>query len=420
VPGTRLRPDTVVRVTSQPNLQRRTLRVLAAAQIFGGIGFFLGVTVAALLARDITGSESLAGVPLAFAVAAGAIAAAPLGAWMGQVGRRPGLVAGQLIAAAGAAIVVLAAGLESFPLLCLAMAGFGIGNTSNLLARYAATDLAPAAQRARAISVVLLATAAGAIAGPNLVALTEPIAAALGVLEHAGPFAVAVVAYAIAATILVTLLRPDPLLASRDGAEGVSELASGWSGALRALPSWPRLALIGAAIMAASNVAMVAVMTMTPIHMGDAGQSLSAVGFVISLHVAGMYLPSPVSGWLADRYGRLVVIAGGGLAAVAPGESTPLMGLALVLLGVGWNLGLVGGSALLTDAVAPERRAQTQGAADLMMGLAAVTGNLVAGPLFHAGAFGVLGGGAAAIGAVLILLAARARAPVAATSSPAR
>jgi MFS family permease len=402
--------------------------VLAAAQVFGGIGFFLGVTVAALLARDITGSESLAGVPLAFAVAAGAIAAAPLGAWMGQVGRRPGLVAGQLIAAAGAAIVVLAAGLESFPLLCLAMAGFGIGNTSNLLARYAATDLAPAAQRARAISVVLLATAAGAIAGPNLVALTEPIAAALGVLEHAGPFAVAVVAYAIAATILVTLLRPDPLLASRDGAEGVSELASGWSGALRALPSWPRLALIGAAIMAASNVAMVAVMTMTPIHMGDAGQSLSAVGFVISLHVAGMYLPSPVSGWLADRYGRLVVIAGGGLAlvaagvlaAVAPGESTPLMGLALVLLGVGWNLGLVGGSALLTDAVAPERRAQTQGATDLMMGLAAVTGNLVAGPLFHAGAFGVLGGGAAAIGAVLILLAARARAPVAATSSPAR
>jgi MFS family permease len=412
-----------VPVPPTPYLQRRTLRVLAAAQVFGGIGFFLGVTVAALLARDISGSESLAGVPLAFAVASGAIAAAPLGAWMGSAGRRPGLAAGHLIAASGAGLVVLAAGIESFPLLCLGMAAFGLGNTSNLLARYAATDLAPPAQRARSISVVLLATAAGAIAGPNLVAPTEPLAAVLGVLDRAGPFAVAVVAYVIAATILLALLRPDPLLASRDTREGDGDPAAGWAGALRSLPSWPRLALIGAGVMAASNVAMVAVMTMTPIHMGDAGEPMPAVGLVISLHVAGMYLPSPASGWLADRYGRFAVIASGGLAlvtagvlaAVAPGDNTPLLGLALALLGVGWNLSLVGGSALLTDAVAPQRRAQTQGAADLLMGLAAVSGNLIAGPLFHAGAFAVLGSGAAAIGAILIVLAARARAPVAAT-----
>ena len=407
---------------SAPHLQRRTLRVLAAAQVFGGIGFFLGVTVAALLARDISGREALGGVPLAFAVATGAIAAAPLGAWMARAGRRPGLAAGHLIAASGAALVVLAAGLESFPLLCLGMAGFGLGNTSNLLARFAATDLAPVQQRARAISVVLLATAAGAIAGPNLASPTEPLADALGVLASAGAFAVAVVAHMIAATILLALLRPDPLLASREAAEEVAGPAAGWASALRGLPSWPRLALIGVVVMAASNVAMVAVMTMTPIHMQGAGESLSAVGLVISLHVAGMYLPSPVSGWLADRYGRLPVIAGGGLAllaagvlaALAPGNNTPLTGLALALLGVGWNLGLVGGSALLTDAIAPERRAQTQGAADLVMGLTAISGNLVAGPLFHAGAFGVLGAGAAAIGAALIVLAARARAPVAA------
>ena len=113
--------------------------------------------------------------------------------------------------------------------------------------------------------------------------------------------------------------------------------------------------------------------------------------------------------------GGLALLAAGVLAALAPGDNTPLMGLALGLLGVGWNLGLVGGSALLTDAIEPERRAQTQGAADLVIGLTAISGNLVAGPLFHAGAFGVLGAGAAAIGAVLIVLAARAQAPVAAT-----
>ena len=404
-------------------LQRRTLWVLAAAQVFGGVGFFLGVTVAAVLARDLSGRESLGGVPLAFAVLSGALAAAPIGAWMARAGRRPGLAAGHLIAAAGAALVVLAAGIGSFALLCLGMVGFGLGNTSNLLARYAATDLAPSAQRARAISVVLLATAAGAVVGPNLASPTEPLADALGVLASAGPFAVAVVAYLLAAIIVLVLLRPDPLLASRVGADEAAAPVAGWTRALRRLPSWPRLALIGVAVMAGSNVAMVAVMTMTPIHMEDAGQSLSVVGLVISLHVAGMYLPSPVSGSLADRYGRRPVIAGGGLAlaaagalaAVAPGDSAPLMAVSLAALGVGWNLGLVGGSALLTDAIAPGERAPAQGAADLIMGLAAVSGNLAAGPLFHAGAFALLGAGAAAIGAVLVFLASRVRAPVAAT-----
>ncbi len=86
----------------------------------------------------------------------------------------------------------------------------------------------------------------------------------------------------IAAVILLVLLRPDPLLASRDAAEEVAEPAAGWASVLRSLPSWPRLALIGVVVMAASNVAMVAVMTMTPIHMQGAGESLSAVGLVIS------------------------------------------------------------------------------------------------------------------------------------------
>lgn len=400
-----------------PSLQRRTLRVLAAAQVFGGIGFFMGITVAALLARDIAGSDALSGVPLAFTVAAGAIGAVPLAGWMAKSGRRPGLAAGHLVAAAGAVTVVVAAGVESFPLLCVGMAAFGLGNTSNLLARYAATDLAPQQKRARAISVVLLATAAGAVAGPNLASSTEPLAEALGVLESAGPFAVAVAAHGVAALILLALLRPDPLLAARETDHTPQAPAGGWTTALKDLPNWPRLALVGVTAMAASNLAMVAVMTTTPLHMEDAGESLSAVGLVISLHVGGMFLPAPVSGWLADRYGRLPVIAGGGgaliaagvLAAVAPGDHTLLLALALTALGVGWNLGLVGGSALLTDAAAPDQRAQTQGAADLVMGLTGVSGNLVAGPLFHAGAFAVLGLGAVAVGGLLVLLAARAR-----------
>jgi len=407
-----------------PSLQRRTLRVLAAAQVLGGIGFFMGITVAALLARDISGEEALSGVPLAFTVATGALAAVPLAGWMARVGRRPGLAAGQLIAAAGAAVVVASAAIESFPLLCLGMAAFGLANTSGLLARFAATDLAPPQRRARALSVVLLATAAGAVAGPNFAAATEPLAEGLGVAGSAGPFAVAVVAHSLAALILLALLRPDPLLAA-NAAQESEPAAEGWSAELRRLSTWPRPALVAVTAMAASNLAMVAVMTTTPLHMEDAGESLSAVGLVISLHVAGMFLPSPVTGWLADRFGRTPVLAGGGaalilagaLAAVSAGDQTLLLVLALTSLGVGWNFGLVGGSALLTDAMPPERRARTQGAADLVMGLTGVSGNILAGPLFHAGAFGVLGLGAAGIGALLVVLAARARRPAAPTAA---
>ncbi len=398
-------------------IQRRTMRVLTAAQVLGGCAFFLGIAVSALLARDVSGQEALGGVPIAIGIVTASLGAAPLSSWMARAGRRPGLAAGHLIAGAGSAVVLGAAALDSFPLLCLGMAGFGMGNASNLLARYAAADLAPAQRRARAISTVLLATAAGAILGPNVAAQTEPIADWLGIFDSAAPFAVSVVLYALAAATLLVLLRPDPLLTARRF-DGASPSAGGSAmDALRNLPRWPALALTGVTAMAIGNVAMVAVMTMTPVHMEDAGETLSAVGVVLSLHVAGMFLPSPVSGALADRYGRLPVLAAGGAtligagvcSALAPGDQTALVAVALVLLGIGWNLGLVGGSALITDATAPEQRPQTQGAADLVMGLSGALGSLAAGPLFHAGAFGLLGAGAAALGLGLILVASRAR-----------
>jgi len=395
--------------------------VLAAAQVISGCAFFLGIAVAALLARDVSGQEALSGVPIGLGVISAALAAAPLSSWMARVGRRPGLVAGYVVAGMGSAVVVGSAAIESFPLLCVGMAAFGVGNAANLLARYAATDLAPPDRRARAISVALLATAAGAIVGPNLASQTEPLADWLGVFDSAGPFAVSVVLYALAAILLSILLRPDPLLTARR-LDGVAPaVTSGALDALRTLPSWPRLAITGVSAMAIGNIAMVAVMTMTPVHMEDAGQSLSAVGLVISLHVAGMYLPSPLSGALADRYGRLPVLVAGGVAliaagvcsAFAPGDHTPLVAVALVLLGVGWNLGLIGGSALITDAVAAEQRPQTQGAADLVMGMTGAIGSLAAGPLFHAGAFALLGAGAAALGLLLVAVASRARGRVA-------
>ena len=394
--------------------------MLVATQVLGGTGLFTGFAVSALLAQDLSGSTSLAGLPTAAAVSASALAALPISRWMAHRGRRPGLAVGYGLAAFGAAVVVAAAALGSFLLMLAGMGLFGVGNTSNLLARFAAADLSEPARRARAIATVLVATTVGAVLGPNLVEPTERLVAPLGFPPLTGPFALGVLAYAAGAVVVLALLRPDPLLTARAAAaEHAGTVASPTPGSLRAAArslSAPR-ARAGVCAMVVGNVAMIAIMTMTPVHLIEHGHSLRVVGVVISAHVAGMFLPSPVSGWLCDRVGRLPVLAAGGVTLMAAGvvaatadpASGVAVGLALVLLGVGWNLGLVGGSALLTDAVAAPERPQAQGAADLLMGAAGAVASLASGPALAVGGFLGLGLAGAALAAVLLVVVARAR-----------
>jgi MFS family permease len=421
-------------------LQRRTLRVLIGAQILGGAGFFLGFAVSVLLARELIDGEALVGLPVAIAVAAAALAARPLGAWMQRSGRRPGLALGQACGAAGALVILLSARVESFTLFCAGMGLFGVGNASNLLARYAASDLSEPARRGHAISALLFATAAGAMLGPNLAEAAGGLGDELGVSAKAAPFAISFLLLSGAAAVTLALLRPDPLLVARElaaqpaapaaaavppppasEAEFVAELepetpAAGPTRAPRlGVRAWPRAALIGAAALVFANVTMVSIMTVTPLHLDDAGQSLGVVGLVISLHVAGMFLPSPLSGALVDRVGRVPVIAAagvvlllaGGVAAPTSGHSVAPVIAALVLLGIGWNLGLVGGSTLLTDAIPLAERARAQGQADFAMGMAGALGSLAAGPVLHAGGYALLGIAGAGLGAGLVLLALR-------------
>jgi Major Facilitator Superfamily len=280
-------------------------------------------------------------------------------------------------------------------------------------------------RRARAISTILLATAAGAILGPNLSDAAGGLGDELGVFPEAAPFAISAVLLPATAAVLFVMLRPDPLLSARrldDGGpepgEAAPELveAGGAGGhAPTGRSVWTRAALTGAGAMVLANVTMISIMTMTPIHLDDADQSLGVVGLVISLHVAGMFLPSPLSGVLADRYGRLPVIAAsgavlmaaGGVAIPSTGHETVLITAALILLGIGWNLGLVGGSALLTDAVPLARRAHAQGQADMAMGAAGAVGSLVSGPALALGGFALVAIAGTCMGAALVLVALR-------------
>lgn len=378
--------------------QRRVLRVLVASQVFSGAGLAAGVTVGALLAQDMLGSTSLAGLPSALFTAGSALAAVVVGRVSQAHGRRPGLAAGYLTGAVGSAGVIVAAVLDNPVLLFTALFVYGAGTATNLQARYAGADLAAPGHRARAVSTVLVATTLGGVAGPNLAAPTGTFAQHLGIPDLAGPFILSGIAYALAALVLALWLRPDPLLLARAVAERTEAHAGPAATGDAATGEGRGGVVLGALVMVLTQLVMVAVMTMTPVHMHDHGHGTAASGLVIAVHVGAMYLPSPLTGWLVDRYGRMKVAAASGitllaagvLAATAPGDSVALLALALALLGLGWNFGLVSGTAIITDTVPLATRAKTQGTVDVSIAIAGATGGMASGIMVAATSYPAL------------------------------
>ncbi|CAN5579162.1 MFS transporter [soil metagenome] len=404
------------------HLQRRVLTVVACSQVLGGAGLAAGITVGALLAEDMLGSTALAGLPAALFTGGSAAAALLVGRVSQVRGRRTGLALGYLIGAVGGVGVALAAVLDSVWLLLPALTIYGSGVATNLQARYAGADLAEPAQRGRAVSIVLVATTLGAVAGPSLVGVTGDLAAAFGAPPLSGPFALAGAAYGLAAAVLLAFLHPDPLLTARrlaaEAARDGSERAGGRRSTSR------RTAGVAATAMVLTQAAMVAVMTMTPVHLIAHGHSLDAVGAVIAVHIASMYLPSPLTGWLADSIGRRPVLVGSGgvliaaglVAALADPGSVLWLGVALGLLGLGWNLGLVGGAALLTDATSLADRAKTQGGVDLAIALAGASAGIDSGGVVAMAGYPALAllGGVAGLLVLPVVLGVRTHAAPAA------
>ncbi|WP_416980742.1 MFS transporter [Streptomyces sp. T028] len=386
--------DSQAGISPRSEAQRRVLTVLVCSQVLSGAGLAAGITVGALLAQDMLGSSDLAGLPSALFTAGSALAAVTIGRISQARGRRPGLATGYLTGAMGSAGVIAAAVADSPVLLFIALFVYGAGTATNLQARYAGADLAAPAHRARAVSTVLVATTLGGVVGPNLAAPTGHLADSLGIPTLAGPFLLSGTAYALAALVLAVWLRPDPLLLARSfDLQQPTPAAVATAARTRGPGLMP-----GALTMILTQLVMTAVMTMTPVHMHDHGHGTAASGLVIAIHVGAMYLPSPLTGWLVDRYGPTVVAAASGLtllaagltAAAAPADSVALLALALALLGLGWNLGLVSGTAMITEAVPLATRARTQGLVDVSIAIAGATGGLSSGLVVAAAGYPVL------------------------------
>ncbi|MEO6881386.1 MAG: MFS transporter [Mycobacteriaceae bacterium] len=400
-------------------VQRRTLRLLVATQIAGGLGIGSAVSVTGLLALDLSGSKVWAGGGGTAVTLGAALLAVPLARMAARRGRRFSLTVGWATAALGALVSVVAAATGAFWLLLVGLLAFGAGNAANLQSRYTAIDLAPASTRGRDLSVVVWSTTIGSVIGPNLSGPGGAVARSVGLPPLSGPILFSMAGFVVAAALVWVRMRPDPLLTA---AAARAELAAPAAGPPAPAPSSLSVvaqhphALLALVTIVCSQAVMVSVMTMTPVQMKGHGATLTLVGLTISLHIAGMYGLSPVFGWLSDRLGRVRVLLGGqgllllaALVAGTAGTSSVQLGVGLVLLGLGWSAGLIAGSTLLAESVPAEVRPAVQGTSDLLMNLVGAFGAAISGVLMAVIGFGGLTAVAAAVVLPVLVLAARAR-----------
>jgi predicted MFS family arabinose efflux permease len=360
--------------------ERRTLAVLAAATAVGSLGLAAGGTAGALLAED--GS------------AAGALLIARQ---TNRSGRAAGLILGYALGTVGAVTVIAGAIASNFVLVLIGSAALGAANAAVFLTRYAAADVGSDTTRGRALGTVFVAASVGAIASPNLLGPSGRVAEAVGLPELAGLYLVAIPAFAVAAALLSAIPRGPA--ASRDAVLAPESQPTIGVGAARG-------ALV---VLGAVNFVMVAVMAIAPVHLKEEGHALGFVGLVVGIHVFGMFAPSPLSGWLADRAGSATVVSVGALLLVAAGvsgafvDSSGHVGVTIVLalLGLGWNAGVVGGSTMLASSVPAAQRPRAEGFGEIAMGGAAAIGAVFAGLVVAFGGFPALALAGATAGALL-------------------
>ena len=381
-----------------PALRRRMRWILFGISALGSTGYIAAVTVGTLVAAELSGGAAMGGLPTAVTTIGTASAASLLALTMLRVGRRGGILLGLTVGALGGGVVFVAVLAGSIPLLLLGSAMTGFANAAGNLGRYIAADMVPPERRASAIGIVVWGTTIGTVIGPNLAAPAASVAAAAGLPELAGAYAVTVLFIGLAALVGYVVLRPEPYALADPSA--LHRPADATVPAVRTATILVRpTVLLALVTLVAAQVVMVLIMTMTPLHLTDHGHGLETVGFVLSAHTFGMFGLSPLSGRLTDRFGPIAVIGSGlailaaasVLAAVAPPEGGFGLTVALFLLGFGWNLCFVAASSMLGHGLALGERTRVQGIADTLTWGTAAFASLFSGLVVASASYTALG-----------------------------
>jgi hypothetical protein len=360
-----------------------TLLWLAASAGAGSIGMAAGGTAGSLLAVELTGVRAAAGLPLAFVTAGAILSAILVSVRSATAGRRSGLLVGYALGSMGAGLVVAGAALGWFVLVLAGCFVFGMVNPAISLTRYAGAAVTADVSKGRGLGLVMVAGTLGAVLGPNVLGPTSHVAVGLGLPGAAGPFVLAVPALGLAALNLQLAARTEHgrILRQPDASPDRDRLRRDVIRKAVGLPTVRR----AIALLVVANAVMVAVMAVIPVHLAMHGHQLELIGLIVSVHVLAMFAPSAVTGTLADRIGGYAVgafgigiLAFGALAVWSASSSRPeTMMVAVALLGLGWNLGIVGASSLL--AVVPTTvRAASEGLGETAQGVSAWAGALMA------------------------------------------
>ncbi len=365
-------------------------------------------------AANLAGNAAYAGIPGAAMLFGRALAAYPIGWLMDRAGRRPALALGYLMGVAGAVVGALAIMGGSYAGLVAGAAIFGMSRTASDQSRYVAAEVHPARRRGRIIGRMVFAGTIGAIAGPLIVRASTDLAEGAGIEQFAGPWLAAAVLVGVAVALILTFVRPDPRdMAVQTPFEAVGR--GGSDGSVRPLREIFRAVNVQVAVLAmlVGQLVMVMVMTIAPLHLHNHGHVPTTISIAVAVHTVGMFGLAALTGRLVDRYGRMPVIVLGSVQLIAASVLTPfsadlgVMLLAMFLVGYGWNMCFVAGSALLIDGLSPRERGRTQGAGDALAAVAAATGSLATGPVFSAGGMNWVGAAALAGSLVLVTVLAR-------------
>ncbi|MBK5947854.1 MFS transporter [Rhodobacter veldkampii DSM 11550] len=346
--------------TTPDSRTRRNVIVLVLAQAVLGAQMSMIFIVGGLAGQSLATNPCWSTLPLSLIVLGSVLSAQPMSEFMGRYGRRAGFILATVAGAVGAAIAARALYVGSFPLYLAGSFLTGIYMSAQGFYRFAATDTAAPAFQPKAISWVMAGGLAAAIIGPQLVKLTSEamvipfLATYLAIigLNLLGPFLFA----------FLDIPRPERR------AKGTAHPGRTRRELLRD-PTIMVAMVCGMVSYALMNL----VMTSTPLAVVGCGFDQGDAADIVSAHVLAMYLPSFFTGHLIARFGREVIV-GLGLIILAASGAVALTGvelekfyLALILLGVGWNFGFIGATAMLTSAHAPEERGHVQGINDFVV-----------------------------------------------------
>lgn len=393
-------------------IQQRITAILFISQSLFSAAMIASFTLTPIIAAELSGSDSAAGIPNTVTLLSRAAMAFPIGWLMDRVGRRLGLSLGYGLGIAGSSAAVLAIVNGSFLGFCVGVGLVGMGRGAIEQNRFAAAEVHLPHRRAKMIGLIIFASTIGAIGGPLLVDPSGNWVEGFGLSALAGPYTISAGLMFLALALTFALLRPDPLQIGRqlDAAEEARQTEPARQARSLRLILGDRSVQVAIAAMVIGQLVMVLIMVITPLHMDHNAHSHRAISWVIMAHTLGMFGLSGVTGWLIDRYGRIaMIIIGAGVLAISA-LLAPIsvqvwpLAVALFLLGLGWNFCFIAGSSLLSDALNANERGRVQGANEMLVALAAGMGSLSTGAVFAYG--GIIAVSAVGLACALALIGA--------------